>query len=97
MEITDAVIAKLADLSRLKFEGPERIKIKNDLERMLRFVDKLEEVDTTGISPLIYMTDEPLRLRKDEIGVELSQSQALINAPSKDSDYFKVPKVLDKA
>lgn len=96
MEITDKVVAKLAELSRLKFEGDESEKIKLDLERMLRFVDKLNELDTTGVSPLVYMTEEPLLLRKDEIVEELSQSQALKNAPSKDSDYFKVPKVLDK-
>lgn len=96
MEITDKTIDKLADLARLNFEGERKVEIKKDLERMLDFVDKLNELDTTGVQPLVYMTNEPLVLRKDEIGEELSQQDALKNAPSKDSDYFKVPKVLDK-
>jgi aspartyl-tRNA(Asn)/glutamyl-tRNA(Gln) amidotransferase subunit C len=96
MEITDKTIDKLADLARLNFEGERKVEIKKDLERMLDFVDKLNELDTDGVKPLVYMTNEPLVLRKDEIGEELSQQNALKNAPSKDSDYFKVPKVLDK-
>jgi len=96
MEITDKTIDKLADLARLNFEGERKAEINQDLERMLNFVDKLNELDTEGVEPLVYMTNEPLVLRKDEIGEELSQAQALKNAPSKDSDYFKVPKVLDK-
>jgi len=95
MEITDKTIDKLADLARLKFEGAKKETIKKDLDRMLAFVDKLNELDTEGVEPLVYMTDEPLVLRKDEVGEELSQEEALKNAPSRDSDYFKVPKVLD--
>lgn len=96
MEITDKTIDKLAELARLNFEGERKEVMKKDLERMLNFVDKLNELDTTGVQPLVYMTNEPLVLRKDEIGLELTQEQALKNAPSKDSDYFKVPKVLEK-
>jgi len=96
MEITDKMIEKLADLSRLKFDGDQRNKMKADLEKMIAFVDTLNSVDTESGEPLIYMTSEPLELRKDIVGNELSQSEALSNAPSKDSDYFKVPKVLDK-
>ncbi|GAB5540100.1 MAG: Asp-tRNA(Asn)/Glu-tRNA(Gln) amidotransferase subunit GatC [Salibacteraceae bacterium] len=96
MDINDAMIDKLADLSRLKFEGEAREEIKSDLSRMLSFVDKLNEVDTEGVEPLIYMNEEPLKLRADTVNQEISQEEALKNAPSKDSDYFKVPKVLDK-
>ncbi len=96
MEITDNLIEKLADLSRLNFDGDERTKMKGDLHKMIAFIDTLNTVNTDGVEPLIYMTTEPLELRKDEVGEELSQAEALINAPSKDSDYFKVPKVLDK-
>lgn len=96
MEINDKIIDKLSDLARLQFEGERKEEIKKDLRKMLDFVDKLNELDTDGVEPLVYMTNEPLVLRKDEVGEELSQEQALRNAPSKDSDYFKVPKVLDK-
>ena len=95
-EIDDKLLDKLAGLSRLKFEGEDKVAIKADLERMLRFVDKLNEVDTENVKPLIYMTNELLTLRKDVVLDQVSQKAALKNAPSSDSDYFKVPKVLDK-
>jgi aspartyl-tRNA(Asn)/glutamyl-tRNA(Gln) amidotransferase subunit C len=96
MEINDQLIDKLSDLSRLKFEGEDKSAIKTDLKKMIDFIEKLNQLDTTDVQPLIYMTDEPLILRKDVVGPELTQEEALLNAPSKDSDYFKVPKVLDK-
>ncbi len=95
-DIDDKLLDKLADLSRLKFEGEDKVAIKADLERMLRFMDKLKEVDTENVKPLIYMTNEPLTLRKDVVLEQVSQKAALKNAPSSDSDYFKVLKVLDK-
>ena len=70
--------------------------MKGDLEKILAFVDKLNEIDTKGVEPLIYMSDEVNVLRADEITEETSQEDALKNAPQKDSDYFKVPTVLKK-
>jgi len=96
MELNDKLIDKLSELARLKFDGAEREAIKNDLGKMLSFVDKLNALDTDGIEPLVYMTEDRLELRKDEVGKELSQDEALKNGPSHDSDYFKAPKVLDK-
>lgn len=96
MEINDQLIEKLSDLARLEFNGEEREAMKADMKKMIDFVEQLNGVDTTGVEPLIYMTEDTLELRKDELGPELSQADALKNAPSKDSDYFKVPKVLDK-
>lgn len=96
MEINDQLIDKLSDLARLEFNGEEREAMKADMKKMIDFVEQLNGVDTNGVEPLIYMTEDTLELRKDELGPELSQADALKNAPSKDSDYFKVPKVLDK-
>ena len=96
MEINDDIIDKLSDLARLKFEGEDRNKIKADLERMIDFIDKLNEIETDVVEPLVYMTEENLEPRKDMVKDELEQNAALKNAPSKDSDYFKVPKVLHK-
>lgn len=96
MEVNDSLIDKLADLSRLRFEGEERAKIKADLLRMLDFVRRLEEIDVDETAPLVHLTDEPLELRPDEVTYEITQQEALKNAPLHDSDYFKVPKVLDQ-
>lgn len=89
-------VDKLATLSRLEFDGKEKEEIMNDLSRMLDFVGKLNKLDTDGVEPLIYMNDEKNVLRTDEVKQTISQKEALSNAPKKDSDYFKVPKVVEK-
>ena len=94
MRIDDALLDRLSTLAKLRFEGEEREKIKADMERMLEFVDTLSEVDTEGVEPLIHMTDEVNRLRPDVVESTTTQEEALKNAPSKDSYYFKVPKVI---
>jgi len=96
MEVTDALIDKLALLSRLKFNEEEKKEIRNDLQRMISFVDKLNELDTTGIKPLIHMSDEINVLRQDEIKGQVSREDALKNAPAHDGKFFKVPKVIKK-
>jgi aspartyl-tRNA(Asn)/glutamyl-tRNA(Gln) amidotransferase subunit C len=57
---------------------------------------KLSEVPTDGVEPLIFMSDEVNVLRDDEIEPSVSHDDALKNAPKRDSDYFRIPKVLDK-
>jgi aspartyl-tRNA(Asn)/glutamyl-tRNA(Gln) amidotransferase subunit C len=66
------------------------------MNRMLSFIDKLNELDTSQVEPLVYMTQETAPLREDTPAVTISQKEALKNAPRKDSDYFKVPKVIDQ-
>jgi aspartyl-tRNA(Asn)/glutamyl-tRNA(Gln) amidotransferase subunit C len=66
------------------------------MERMIEFVDKLTEIDTENVEPLIFMSEEINRLREDEPKVTVTHEEALKNAPKKDSDYFRIPKVLDK-
>ena len=94
--INQDTVDKLATLSRLEFNGKEKEEIINDLNRMLDFVSKLNEMDTTNVEPLIYMNEEKNVLREDEVKQTISQKEALSNAPKKDSDYFKVPKVVEK-
>ena len=96
MEINNKLIQDIAKLSKLKFDDSAEEKMKSDLEKMLAFVDKLNEIDTEGIDPLIYMSEEVNVLREDKVSEETSQEDALKNAPEKDSDYFKVPTVLKK-
>ena len=94
MDITDKTVDELAHLARLQFEGREKERIKKDLNKILTFMEKLNELDTEGVEPLIYMSEELNVMRKDEKKKTISQKQALKNAPKADSDYFKVPKVL---
>jgi aspartyl-tRNA(Asn)/glutamyl-tRNA(Gln) amidotransferase subunit C len=94
--IDQETIDKIAHLARLTFSAEEKKEITADLNRILSFVDKLNEVNTDGLEPLIYMTEERNIMRKDELIQVISHSEALKNAPDKDSDYFRVPKVVNK-
>jgi aspartyl-tRNA(Asn)/glutamyl-tRNA(Gln) amidotransferase subunit C len=96
MQVDDALIEKLAELSMLKFNEAEKEEIKADLQKMIGFIDKLQELDTTGVEPLMHMSEEYNVLRDDEVGPMLNQPEALKNAPHHDAQYFKVPKVIKK-
>ena len=96
IEVNDQLIANLSKLAKLKFDEKSAKKIKSELKKILEFVNSISKIDTSTVNPLIYMSDELNILRNDEIGNEVSQKDALRNAPKKDSDYFKVPTVLKK-
>jgi aspartyl-tRNA(Asn)/glutamyl-tRNA(Gln) amidotransferase subunit C len=96
MEVNDELVDKLAHLARLKFEDAEKEEIKNDLQKMIAFVEKLNELDTTGVEPLLHMSDEVNILREDEVKGSISREEALKNAPIHDEQFFKVPKVIRK-
>ncbi len=96
MKIDNSTVDKLAELAKLEFDADAKKDIVKDLNNILAFVDKLNEVNTENVEPLVYMTDETNILRKDTIKQVITQEEALSNAPQKDSDYFLVPKVLDK-
>lgn len=96
MVVNDALIEKLAHLSRLEFNSKEKNEIKNDLQKMIAFVEKLNELDISGVDPLLHMTDEVNVLREDEVEGSVSREEALKNAPDHDGIYFKVPKVIKK-
>ena len=96
MKITDEIVDHIAHLARLEFEGEGKEAIRNDLGRIISFMDKLQEVDTDNVEPLIFMTKEVDNLRDDVPVKTLTQDDVLKNAPKKDSDYFRIPKVLDK-
>jgi aspartyl-tRNA(Asn)/glutamyl-tRNA(Gln) amidotransferase subunit C len=96
MKISDEIVDHIAHLSRLEFIGNEKTAIKADLEKIIDFMGKLNELDTQNIEPLIFMSEETNRLREDIPEVSISHEEALKNAPKKDSDYFRIPKVLDK-
>lgn len=94
MEINEELVDKLAHLSRLKFTDAEKEEIKNDLQRMIQFVDKINELDLEGVEPLLHMSSETNVLREDEVKGSISREDALKNAPLHDEKFFKVPKVI---
>jgi aspartyl-tRNA(Asn)/glutamyl-tRNA(Gln) amidotransferase subunit C len=96
MEVTDKLIEKVAHLARLKFDDAEKETIKKDLQRMIEFADKLNELDLENVEPLLHMSEEVNVLREDEISGSVSREEALKNAPEHDDKFFKVPKVIKK-
>jgi aspartyl-tRNA(Asn)/glutamyl-tRNA(Gln) amidotransferase subunit C len=96
MEVNDALVDKLANLARLQFNDSEKVGIKNDLQKMIQFVEKLNELDTTGVVPLLHMSDQINILREDVVQGSSSTEEGLKNAPLHDLHFFKVPKVIKK-
>ena len=96
MEVNRETIEKLARLSRLHFSEEEKTEIQADLQKMIHFVDKLNELDTTGLEPVLHMSAEENMLRDDVVQGEVSSAQALSNAPEKHQSFFTVPKVIRK-
>ena len=94
MEINDAMVEKLAHLSRLQFDATEKAAIREDLQQMIGFVEKLNELNLDGVPPLLFMTSEVNVLRDDEVKGSISRDSALSNAPLHDDVFFKVPKVI---
>ena len=98
MEVSAELVDKLARLSRLSFaDESEKEKIRNDLNKILQFVEQLNEVNTDGIEPLIFINEDINVLRPDEVVHQLNHAEALKNAPHKNEDYFLVPKVINKS
>jgi len=96
MEVNDPLVDKIAHLARLQFNDVEKTSIKTDLQKMIAFVEKLNELDTTGVVPLLHMSDNINILREDEVNGSISREEGLSNAPLHDTQFFKVPKVIKK-
>ena len=97
MKLDESTVDRIAYLSKLEFNKEEKKAILNDMNQMLSFIETLQEVDTENVDPLIHMTEDVNVLRADDAITATSQKEALENAPSKDSTYFKIPKVLGKS
>ena len=96
MEVNDALIDKLANLAKLDFDPVEKQQIKKDLQKMIKFIDILEKVDTLNISALLHIGDNVNVLREDVVQGNLSKEDALKNASVQGGSFFKVPKVIKK-
>ena len=88
-------VERIAKLAKLSFDQNEKEEIETDMNKMLGLIDKLNELDTDSVLPLIHVSEEVNSLREDSPSMEITQKDALKNAPKKDSDYFKVPKVIE--
>ena len=95
MKINRELLDKMAHLARLEFNDKDAEKMMADMSAIVSWVEKLNEVDTTGIEPLTTMSHEVNAMRADKTQTELTHEEVLKNAPLKNEDYFRVPKVLE--
>ncbi|HMO38978.1 MAG TPA: Asp-tRNA(Asn)/Glu-tRNA(Gln) amidotransferase subunit GatC [Saprospiraceae bacterium] len=93
--IDENLISRLEELARLELSPEEKKALLHELQNILALVEKMEELDTTGVEPLIYINENLSALREDVIAHQVSREDALRNAPDSDGTFFKVPKVID--
>lgn len=96
MQVTNSMVDKLAHLAKLYFSETEKEEIREDLQKMIAFVDQLNKLDLDGIEPLTHMSREVNVWRDDELKGSVSHEEAMQNAPDAADAYFTVPKVIRK-
>lgn len=96
MEVTPELIDKLAHLARLEVKPAEKERLQKDMQQMIGFIEKLNELDTAGTEPLMHLTGEMNVLRNDEVKTSITREEALQNAMLKTDEFFMVPKVIKK-
>lgn len=95
MSIEDKDVRYVADLARLSLTDKECELYTGQLKRILEYVEKLSEVDTTGVEPTTYTVPRARVVREDSPGGSIPREEALGNAPESDEGCFKVPKVIE--
>ena len=88
-------LRKIAHLARLELKQEDEVHMLSDLNRILTWVEKLSEIDTSQVEPLTHINPDVNVMRNDEISETLSRETALQNAPKHDNDHFRVPKVIE--
>ncbi len=94
MAVTKKDVEKIAELARLKFTDKELENFTPQMNEILSYMDKLNELDTENVNPLSHPVEQTNVFREDEMKPSISTENALKNAPSKDEHHFKVPKVI---
>jgi aspartyl-tRNA(Asn)/glutamyl-tRNA(Gln) amidotransferase subunit C len=96
MKIDDQIIDKISGLAHLEFGDEGKEKIRQDLEQILTFVERLNELETENVEPLVYLSDKSEVLRADSMKQTISIDEAMLNAPEKSGRFFMVPQVIRK-
>lgn len=96
MPVSTEDVNKISKLAKLKFSEEEKKKLQNDMNRILDYIDKINELDLSNVEPLENINETENVFREDEPKLTIAQEEALRNAPSKTDKFFKVPKVIKK-
>lgn len=95
MSVSEKEVRYVANLARLQLSEEDVKNLAGDMNKILGYMDLLNELDTSNIKPLEHVIEMNSRLRKDVAKPTISHDDALKNAPDADSDYFRVPKVIE--
>ena len=100
MKVTDKDVSYVADLANLELTDQERQRMLKDLNSILDYIDRLNELDTTNVPPMAQISgvesETASCLREDVLIPCLPHKDAMQNAPATDGEFFKVPKVIEK-
>ncbi|MFB3916472.1 MAG: Asp-tRNA(Asn)/Glu-tRNA(Gln) amidotransferase subunit GatC [Terriglobales bacterium] len=109
MKVTEKDVLYVADLANLELTDTERARMVKDINAILDYVDRLNQVDTTNVEPMAQTSDRygvdeaktgtarfAYAMRADEVRPSLPHQDALRNAPDSDGTFFKVPKVIER-
>lgn len=94
MIIDEKTIHKVADLARIEIKDEEVSALSSEMNKILAFMEKLNELDTTNVKPLVYMNEEVNVWRDDVAKEEISVADGLKNAAVHNENYFFVPKII---
>ncbi len=94
MTLNAATVREVAHLARLELTEAEVEQFTRQLNDILRYVAKLNEVDTSGVPPLAYVLTGQPAFREDEVQPSLPLAEVLANAPQKNQNFFLVPRII---
>ncbi len=95
MAVTIEEVHGVAELARLRFSPAEQERLVGELNRVLRYMDTLNELDTTGVEPTSHVLPLANAFRRDEVVSFAAAAQIVAAAPQRQEDYFKVPRIID--
>lgn len=95
MKITRDEVRRVATLARLQFSPEEEEILTGQLDKILQYMEKLNQLDTTNIEPLAHAVDVTNAFREDRVTNQPSPDAMLANAPARERDFFKVPKIIE--
>jgi len=99
VKITEAEVRYVASLANLQLSDAEVVKLRADLDGILAHIDRLKEIDTSGVEPMaqvLYAAEETATVREDVVAPPLGDAAALASAPQPGAGYFKVPRVIER-
>ena len=95
MKLTRADVQRVAVLARLGLTEAQESELTTQLDAILAYMDKLDEIDTTHVEPFSHTTDSTNALREDNVTNQPDADALLANAPDRDDTFFKVPKIIE--